>query len=90
MVALNLEVNEEGYKLVEKIAALRGETVAEAIVELAREELERQNHSRQNDLDPPLVDRWMKITDGLKGHWSDPRSSSELFDDLYDDRGLPR
>ena len=78
--------NPETQRLVQKLAALTGETLTAAITESVRERLERLESERGTR----LADRLVAIGRDCAGRLREPFRSAEHGDLLYDEKGLPR
>ncbi len=76
--------------LANELAALRGLTPDEVVAEALRAELAREQslHPSAAVKKEPTVEEWLEKIRRL-GPWDGP-SSTELFNEMYDDYGLPR
>ena len=78
--------NSETQRLVQRLAALTGESLTAAITEAVRERLERVQRARSTG----LAKRLLAIGKDCAPRLKEPFRSAEHGDLLYDDRGLPR
>ncbi|MGH3434655.1 MAG: type II toxin-antitoxin system VapB family antitoxin [Thermocrispum sp.] len=84
-MAFNIK-NEETHAAVKELAALTGESQAEAVAEAVRERLVRVRQRSQ----PDRVERILAIADDMASRWTEPWKSTPHGDLLYDETGLPR
>jgi antitoxin VapB len=87
IMALNLK-NPETERLAKQLAHSTGETITRAVTVAIKERLERAN-SRSRKAKGQL-DRMIEIVNRTSSRIRDRRPSKELFDELYDDSGMPR
>jgi hypothetical protein len=86
-MSLNIK-NEETARLVRELATLKGVSLVVAVTEAVQEKLERERE--KSDSPETRLQRIQKIVERTAPLWNDERSSKELFDELYDETGLPR
>lgn len=86
-MSLNIK-NPEAHALAERVAALTGETLTEAVTRALRERLDRIERSK--GFDESRYQRLKAIASGSRDLWREPYLSAEIGDLLYDERGLPK
>jgi antitoxin VapB len=87
-MALHL-TNPKTDKLARELSKETGESLTEAVNTALQERLDRVAKRKKADEDKFVADI-LKIARGAKGLRKQKKSSVELFDDLYDEDGLPR
>ena len=87
-MALHLN-NATTDKLARELAKETGESLTDAVNTALQERLDRVASRKKADEDKFVADL-LKIARGAKGLRKQKKSSVELFDDLYDEDGLPR
>jgi antitoxin VapB len=86
-VALNLK-NQETERLAKELARYTGESITEAVTVAIKERLERAEKAKKRVGRLEWLDEITKETAAIM---NDGRTSTELFEDLYDpETGLPR
>jgi len=86
MTALNIK-NEEAYRLVRELAELRGESMTQVIIEIAREAIEReQGRAIRED----RTAYWLAKGKEIRSRASDEWLNLDHGDMLYDEHGLPK
>ena len=85
-MSLNLK-NRETERLARELAKKTGENLTVAVTLAIKERLDRHDQfpERENRLK-----RLIEIVERTAPRIKDPRSSRELFEDLYDESGLPK
>lgn len=86
MTALNIK-NEEAYRLVRELADLRGESMTQVVIEIAREAIQRE---KPDTTDGDRIQRWLEIGADNRRRMKEPFLSSGHGDLLYDEKGLPK
>lgn len=86
MAALNIK-NEEAYRLVRELAELRGESMTQVVIEIAREAIEREKPDTTGE---DRIQRWLKIGADNRRRMKEPFLSSDHGDLLFDENGLPK
>ncbi len=86
-MSLNLK-NPETEKLARRLAKITGENLTVAITLALKERLENLDRAQQNG--GGRLERLMQIVERTSPRFKDRRSSKELFDELYDEAGLPK
>ncbi|MGI8486021.1 MAG: type II toxin-antitoxin system VapB family antitoxin [Thermomicrobiales bacterium] len=86
MAALNIK-NEEAYRLVRELADLRGESMTQVVIEIAREAIQRE---KPDTTDGDRIQRWLEIGADNRRRMKEPFLSSGHGDLLYDEKGLPK
>lgn len=86
-MSLNLK-NPETEKLARKLARVTGESLTAAVTVALKERLENLDRIQQNG--GGRLERLMQIVERTAPRFKRSRSSKELFDELYDEAGLPR
>jgi antitoxin VapB len=87
-MALHL-TNPRTDRLARELAKKTGESLTDAVNTALQERLDRVAERKKSDEDKFVADL-LKIARGAKGLRKQKKSSVELFDDLYDEDGLPR
>jgi len=87
-MALHLN-NAKTDRLARELARETGETLTEAVNKALEERLGRVSKKNKKDEDK-FVAELLEIARGAKGLRKQKKSSVEIFDDLYDEDGLPR
>ena len=87
VVALHIDEEDEAYRLVRELADLRGESMADVVTELAREAIERE---RGTDDDEGLAQRLVQLGMKTAPLWKEPWRSTPHGDLLFDANGLPK
>jgi len=85
MPSLNIK-NEETHRLAVDLARLTGENVTTAVTVAIRERLERQKPNPKAG----LADWINELTKRTAIIMADSPDSTHIFDDLYDEMGLPK
>jgi antitoxin VapB len=85
-MSLNLK-NPEAERLAKTLAQETGESLTGAVIVALKERLERRRASAGNY---DRLARMKAIAKRTAAHIQDPRPSQELFDELYDEAGLPK
>ena len=86
-MSLNIK-DQETHELVKELAAMKKTSLTSAVKEAVRETLEREQFQRSRK--PGLAARLMEISRETAPLMNDGRTTKELFDELYDERGLPQ
>jgi hypothetical protein len=86
-VSLNIK-DRETHELVKELAAMKRVSLTSAVKEAVRDSLAREK-SRETPK-TGLAARLMEISRETAPLMNDGRTSKELFDELYDERGLPK
>jgi antitoxin VapB len=88
VMSMNIK-NPEAHRLAREITAITGETVTEAVTVALRERLDRLQQRKKRTPEERLqrIREITRETSQLTAHWPD---STVLFDDLYDEYGLPK
>ncbi len=86
MAALNIK-NEEAYRLVRKLADLRGESMTQVIIEIARDALKLEEG---NIVDVDRVAHWLEVGREIRSRMNDEWLNMDHGEYLYDERGLPK
>jgi antitoxin VapB len=86
-MSLNIK-KPETHALAERVAALAGETLTDAVTTALRERLARLE--RDVDVDPSIYRRLREIAAGCRSRMKEPYLSIDHGDLLYDDQGLPK
>lgn len=79
--------NEETERLARELARHTGESLTLAVTLAVKERLERQRNASKRE---GRLERIMKIAERTAPLFKDRRPSKELFEDLYDETGLPK
>jgi antitoxin VapB len=85
-MSLNLK-NEETERLARELARAKGESLTTAVTLALKERLD---HHHQSVKRPGRLERMMEIVERTAPRIKDRRPSKELFDELYDEAGLPK
>jgi antitoxin VapB len=85
-VSLNIK-NEEAHRLARELARRNGETVTMAVTIAIKERLERQKQATKREDRMEWLNRISERTAALM---NDGRTTKQLFDELYDENGLPK
>jgi antitoxin VapB len=85
-MSLNLK-NPETERLARELARKTGENLTVAVTIALRERLERQKGSLQNE---DRLNRLKEIVERTAPRMKGLPPSEKLFDDLYDESGLPK
>ena len=85
-MALNIK-DKETHRLAQELARQNGETLTRAVNIAIRQRLERQ---RQLPESKSRLERIRKIVERTAPRMKNAPSSKELFDELYDEYGLPK
>ncbi len=85
-MSLNIK-NNEAHRLARELAELRGVSIASAVTEALRENLEREKRRGRNK---SLSKELLEIGKRCAAHVKKPVKSSDHSDMLYDSAGLPR
>jgi hypothetical protein len=90
MPSLNIK-NEETYRMVHDLAALKGISLVAAVKEAVQEKLDREKaeQDRPNSR-KGMGDRLRAIAEKTAPMMQGTLSSTEIFDSLYDEMGLPK
>jgi hypothetical protein len=89
-MALSIK-NEETHRIVRELADRRGISLVAAVTEAARETLDRDKAKAENGNGRKgLAARLMEIARETGPLMRDGRTTKELFDELYDEAGLPK
>jgi hypothetical protein len=90
MASLNIK-NDEAYRLVHDLATLKGISLVAAVIVSVQEKLDREKYEleRRNSR-KGMAERLMSIARECAPLMNDGRTSKELMDDLYDEKGLPK
>jgi hypothetical protein len=90
MTSLNIK-NEETYQMVRDLATLKGISLVAAVNEAVQEKLDREKaEQKQRNSRKGMAQRLMAIARECAPLMNDGQTSKELFDDLYDEKGLPK
>lgn len=83
--------NERTDGLVRELAALRGVSLVAAVTEAVEEKLAREKAERERAQKREGRMEWLqRITERTAALMNDGRTTKELFDELYDEYGLPK
>ncbi|MGH9605725.1 MAG: type II toxin-antitoxin system VapB family antitoxin [Terracidiphilus sp.] len=85
-MSLNLK-NPETERLARELAQKKGENLTAAVTLAIKERLERHDRSPR---DEGQLERLIEIVNRTASRMKDSRPSQELFDELYDEAGLPK
>ena len=85
-MALNIK-DEETHRLAQELAQQNGETLTRAVNIAIRQRLE---HQKRVPASIGRLERIRKIVEQTAPRMKDGPSSKELFDELYDEFGLPK
>ncbi len=85
-MSLNLK-NQEKERLARELAQKTGENLTVAVTVALRERLERHDQAPCRE---GRLERLIKIVKQTAPRLKDSRPSKELFDELYDEAGLPK
>ena len=86
-MALNLK-NPETERLAKELASYTGESITQAVTVAIKERLDRAERAKKREGRLEWLDELTKETAAIM---NDGRTSTELFEDLYDpETGLPR
>ncbi len=85
-MSLNIK-NEEAHRLARELARRNGETVTMAVTIAIKERLERQKQATKREDRMEWLNRISERTAALM---NDGRTTKQLFDELYDENGLPK
>ena len=86
MPALNIK-NEEAYQLVKELADLRGESMTTVVIDVVREQLEKE---RKPQINEERIQYWLKVGRELRSSADPDWLASDPTDELYDEFGLPK
>ncbi|HVZ85298.1 MAG TPA: type II toxin-antitoxin system VapB family antitoxin [Terracidiphilus sp.] len=83
--------NERTDGLVRELAALRGVSLVAAVTEAVEEKLAREKAAQKHDSSgKSRLERIIEISERTAPLMNDGRTTKELFDELYDEYGLPK
>ena len=90
-MAMNIK-NPETTELIRELADLKGVNFTAAVTQAVREELAREKAARRGQQDEEDFAAWlMKISRETAPLMNDGKTSTELLDELYDEKtGLPK
>lgn len=86
MPALNIK-NEEAYRLVRELADLRGESMTQVVIEIAREAIVREE---KKIVDEDRIAHWLEVGREIRSRASEEWLNMDHGEYLYNDRGLPK
>jgi antitoxin VapB len=88
-MGLNIK-NEHTHQLVRELATLQGVSQVAAITQAVEEKLQREKARRAPGTNQGLAEWLMEISRETAPLMNDGRTTKELFDELYDEDGLPK
>jgi hypothetical protein len=90
-MALSIK-NEEAHSIVRELAEVRGVSLVTAVVEAAREALERERAAREHSAKPrkSRYELLMDFADEYSRSAKNPVHSWEIDNELYGEDGLPK